>query len=358
MGTSARRGPHGLAGTTRLLLLSLTVCLVATGCPVTTGQPVDEPEPGATPGPTTPSSAPAGSSLQPAGTTSGPALPLALEALADGTAWLLAAPEATDDPLPALVRIDRQGTELDRLPLAGDVRGLAKGPDDTCWVVGHAPDTLWRVPVTGSPASASTPIALSEAPRSLAWAGNRRLWWSEASASRVVGWHPEATPSVVTWSVPEGVEPFLATGTDSVWVVSRGSRSTWRLDAVAGTLLATLTLEAPAAGPLAVDVNGFAWIAIEARDGGTSLQKLEATRPIRTVTPARSPLNAVEADALGYVWMLSRESSTLMRLVPGTGEQRIFWDGSMVRPVAMGTNETGETWVASPGGLTRFVVGP
>jgi streptogramin lyase len=252
--------------------------------------------------------------------------------------------------------MDDRGTELDRVTLSGTARCATRGGDDTCWLVTHAPDTLWRVPAQGAPASTSAPIALSEAPSSLIWASDRRLWWVEASASRALGWNPEASRSLVTWAIPGGTRPAIAASTDSVWVTSRDASNAWRLDATTGELQQAVALAAMAEGLVAVDINGFAWVSVRASDGGSSVLKLDGVKVLRQITPVRSPLNALVADQQGYVWMMARDASALMRLTPANQEQRLLSDASMARPQAVGVTPMGEAWVASPGLLARFLL--
>jgi ABC-type transport system substrate-binding protein/DNA-binding SARP family transcriptional activator len=227
-----------------------------------------------------------------------------------GSVWVT---DGSDD---LLLRVDRAGQVVDRIPVGRDPTGVAFGAGEV-WVANDLDGTVSEVnPAAGTVVSL---IQVGNGPGPVAF-GYGSVWVANVTDGTLVRINPGS--GQITATVPLGSAPAgLAAGAHAIWVTSPQSGLLLRVGPDAGRV----TRAYPVGGsPSGVAVGaGSVWIA----DLGGTVARLDpVTGRVRKIKAGGTPTGVTYAD--GAVWVASGPDGGITRIDPRTGATRPIHTGN------------------------------
>jgi YVTN family beta-propeller protein len=217
-----------------------------------------------------------------------------------GSAWI------TDSADDLLLRVNRAGRIIDRIPVGHGPAGLTVG-DGEVWVADELDGTVSEVNPGAGTQVAIIPVGVG--PEAITF-GAGSVWVANATSdtlSRI-----DAANSDVVSTIPLGAAPSaIAVGAGSVWVTYQETGELARVDPADNRVTQTYAI---GQGPDGLAVGaGSLWVA----EAAGILKRLDPrTGRVKTIRVGGTPAGVAYAD--GAVWVAGNLSSTVSRLDPAT----------------------------------------
>jgi peptide/nickel transport system substrate-binding protein len=221
-----------------------------------------------------------------------------------GAAWV------TDTANDQLLRADKAGQVVDRIPVGRGPGGVAFG-DGQAWVANRLDGTVSEVnPAAGRPVAT---IGVGNGPEAIAF-GYGSVWVANATDSTLSKIDPGSGRVLAT--IPLVATPAgLTAGEGGIWVTSPGAGQLLLVDPSTNRVSRSFPADVSSAG-VAVGA-GSVWVG----DPGGAVARVDpVTGAVRKVRAGGSPAGIAFAD--GAVWAADSQGGSVWRVDPRTGSAR------------------------------------
>jgi YVTN family beta-propeller protein len=227
-----------------------------------------------------------------------------------GVAYGAGATWVTDTANDQLLRADRAGQVVDRIPVGRGPGGVAFGGGEV-WVANQLDGTVSEVnPAAGSPVAT---IGVGNGPEAIAF-GYGSVWVVNATDSTLSKIDPGSGRVLAT--IPLGATPAgLAAGEGGIWVTSPGTGQLLLVDPATDRVSRSFPVGVSSAGVAAG--AGSVWVG----DPGGAVARVDpVTGDVRRIRTGGSPAGI--AFAGGAVWAADSQGGSVWRVDPRTGSAR------------------------------------